>query len=62
MAMDSNGDGLVAQVNFDVLCIQMRGYHDFGCSLQDPSVPLAEIQFMWRRGQVAQHAQSGQTP
>ncbi len=25
-----------AVANFDVLGIQMRGYHDFGCALQDP--------------------------
>jgi hypothetical protein len=25
-----------AEADFNVLGIQMRGFHDFGCSLQDP--------------------------
>jgi hypothetical protein len=25
-----------AEADFNVLGIQMRGYHDFGCALQDP--------------------------
>ncbi len=25
-----------AEADFNVLGVQMRGYHDFGCALQDP--------------------------
>jgi hypothetical protein len=25
-----------AEADFNVLGIEMRGYHDFGCALQDP--------------------------
>jgi len=41
-----------AEADFNVLGIQMRGYHDFGVNLQDPSAPLVEIPFTWRRGEV----------
>jgi hypothetical protein len=41
-----------ANADFSVLGIQMRGYHDFGMALQDPSAPRVEVAFTWRRGNV----------
>ena len=42
-----------AQADFDVLGVQMLGYHEFGVALQDPSVPkVVKTQFMWERGGV----------
>jgi hypothetical protein len=41
------------EADFNVLGIQMRGYHDFGVALQDPSVPRVEkVPFAWCGGQV----------
>lgn len=41
-----------AEADVNVLGIQLRGYHDFGCSLQYPSAPLVETQFAWHRGAI----------
>jgi len=46
-----------ADADFSVLGIQMRGYHDFGVALQDPSATrLIRMEFEWERGQVAEVA------
>ena len=36
--------------DFNVLGIQMRGYHDFGVALQNPSAPRVELPFICPRG------------
>ena len=41
-----------ANADFNVLGIQMRGFHDFGVSLQDPSDTRLEVAFTWHRGEV----------
>jgi hypothetical protein len=41
-----------AEADFNVLGVQMRGYHDFGCALQDASAPRVETTFAWSRGEV----------
>ncbi len=41
-----------AEADFNVLGVQMRGYHDFGVALQDPSAPRVEVQFGWSRGRI----------
>ena len=43
-----------AEADFNVLCVQMRGYHDFGVALQDPSAArVTNLRFAWKRGKVA---------
>jgi hypothetical protein len=44
-----------AEADFETLGVKMRGFHGFGCALQDPSAPLVEIAFTWDRGQVDAH-------
>ena len=42
-----------ADADFNVLGIQMRGYHDFGVALQDRSAtPLERVPFRWAYGRV----------
>ena len=42
-----------AEADFNVLGVQMRGFHEFGVSLQDPSVGRVEkVEFTWYRGTV----------
>ncbi|MBU0639071.1 MAG: hypothetical protein KKB50_09420, partial [Planctomycetes bacterium] len=42
-----------ADADFNVLGIQMRGYHDFGVALQEPSVGRVQmVPFTWGRGGV----------
>ena len=42
-----------AEADFNVLGIQMRGYHNFGVALQDPCATRVEgTAFAWRRGRV----------
>ena len=43
-----------AEADFNVLGIQMRGYHDFGVALQERSaIRGAKVKFAWWRGEVA---------
>jgi len=41
-----------AEADFNVLGVQMRGYHDFGVNLQDQSGTRLEVPFTWHRGEV----------
>ncbi|MBK9126284.1 MAG: hypothetical protein IPM13_00575 [Phycisphaerales bacterium] len=42
-----------ADADFNVLGVQMRGYHDFGASLQEPRGGRVEkVPFTWGRGEV----------
>jgi hypothetical protein len=46
-----------ADADFNMLGIQMRGYHDFGVNLQEPSVTRVEkVPFTWTRGQIREVA------
>ena len=46
-----------ADADFNMLGIQMRGYHDFGVNLQEPSVSRVEkVPFTWMRGQIREVA------
>ena len=42
-----------AEADFKYLGIQMRGYHDFGVALQDPSAARVQaFPFTWHRGEI----------
>jgi hypothetical protein len=42
-----------ADADFNMLGVQMRGYHDFGVNLQEPSVGRVKmVPFTWGRGEV----------
>ncbi len=42
-----------AEADFSVLGVQMRGYHDFGVALQDPSAARVQgFPFTWHRGAI----------
>ncbi len=42
-----------AEADFNVLGIQMRGYHDFGVAKQDAGATRgAKVEFAWWRGEV----------
>jgi phage major head subunit gpT-like protein len=46
-----------ADADFNVLGVQMRGYHDFGVALQERSVTRVEkVPFTWTRGQIREVA------
>ena len=42
-----------AEADFNILGIQMRGYHDFGVALQDPRAARVQaFPFTWHRGEI----------
>ena len=45
-----------AEVDFNVLGVQMRGYHDFGVNLQDGRLQRVGTSFAWKHGTVSEIA------
>jgi hypothetical protein len=42
-----------AEADFNVLGVRMRGYHDFGVAMQDPSAARVQaFPFTWHRGEI----------